>query len=293
MKGVASWFVIGGTDFTTQTNGSNVATIIVALQPWDERKSQRPATERDSRPRRSAAFAEVPEAFTFAFGLPPILGLSITGGFQFMLEDRAGGELTQLSQVADALVDAARKHPEIGNVVSTFRASVPAYSVDMDLDKLQTLGVPVTDAYNALQTFLGGLYVNDFNRFSHTWQVLMQAEPEFRNQPSDIDRFYVRSADGNMVPLGTLASVKPTTGPDVVYRYNRFRAIQILGGPRAGRQLAAKPSTRWKRSRRNAAVRLRLRMDRHHLSAEAGAGARRRHLRIRRRAGFPVPGRAL
>ncbi len=150
-----------------------------------------------------------------------------------MLEDRAGGDLQQLSDVADGLIDAAAQ-PELGTVISTFRASVPAYRVDMDTDKLQTLGIPVTDAYNALQTFLGGLYVNDFNRFGHTWQVLVQAEPQFRARPSDIDRFYVRSADGNMVPLGTLASVERSSGPEVVYRYNRFRAIQILGGPAPG-----------------------------------------------------------
>jgi len=233
IKGIASWFVIGGTDFATQTQGSNVATIIVALQPWDQRKS--PDLQLNAiLGRAQAGFAKVPEAFTFAFGLPPILGLSITGGFQFMLEDRAGGDLTQLSQVADSLVDDAHKQPEIGNIISTFRASVPGYAVNMDIDKLQTLGVPVSDAYNALQTFLGGLYINDFNRFSHTWQVLVQAEPEFRAQPTDINRFYVRSTQGNMVPLGTVVSVQPTTGPDVVYRYNRFRAIQILGGPARG-----------------------------------------------------------
>ena len=233
VKGISSWFVIGGTDFATQTQGSNVATIIVALLPWDQRKS--PDLQLNAiLGRAQAGFAKVPEAFTFAFGLPPILGLSITGGFQFMLEDRAGGDLTQLSQVADSLVDDAHKQPEIGNIISTFRSSVPGYAVNMDIDKLQTLGVPVSDAYNALQTFLGGLYINDFNRFSHTWQVLVQAEPEFRAQPSDINRFYVRSTDGNMVPLGTVASVEPTTGPDVVYRYNRFRAIQILGGPARG-----------------------------------------------------------
>ena len=99
---------------------------------------------------------------------------------------------------------------------------------------MQTLGIPVSDAYNTLQTFLGGLYVNDFNAFGHTWQVLVQAEPQFRAGPSDINRFYVRSTDGNMVPLGTLVSVKPTAGPDVVFRYNRFRAMQILGGPAPG-----------------------------------------------------------
>jgi hydrophobe/amphiphile efflux-1 (HAE1) family protein len=233
VKGVQSWFVIGGTDFTTQTNASNVATIVVITTPWEQRKSKDlqlnailAATQR--------ALSDVPEAFTIVFGFPPILGLGSTAGFQFMLEDRAGGELEQLSSVADSLVDAARKHREIGNVVNTFRSSVPGYSIDMNLDKLQTLGVPVADAYNTLQTFLGGLYVNDFNRFSHTWQVLIQAEPEFRNQPSDIDRFYVRSVDGNMVPMGTLASIKPSSGPEVVFRYDRYRAIQILGSPAAG-----------------------------------------------------------
>ena len=233
VKGIESWFVIGGTDFTTQTNASNVATIVAVTTPWDERKTKDlqlnailAATQR--------ALADVPEAFTTVFGFPPILGLSNTGGFQFMLEDRRGGELDQLGSVGDALVDAAHKHPEIGNIVNTFRSSVPGYSIDMNLDKLQTMGVPVTDAYNTLQTFVGGLYVNDFNRFSHTWQVLIQAQPEFRNQPSDIDRFYVRSVDGNMVPMGTLASIKPTTGPQVVFRYNRYRAIQILGSPAPG-----------------------------------------------------------
>ena len=167
--------------------------------------------------------------------------------------------------------------------MNTFRASVPAYSIDMDLDKLQTMGVPVTDAYNTLQTFLGGLYVNDFNRFSHTWQVLIQAEPEFRNQPSDIDRFYVRSTDGNMVPLGTLASIKPSTGPDVVFRYNRYRAIQILGAPAPGVSSGQAIDVMEKVAAQSLSDRLRLRMDRHHLSTKAGARSRRRDLRIRRR----------
>ena len=162
--------------------------------PWEKRKSKDLQLDCDSWPRTQRALADVPEAFTFAVRLSPDSRLeqhrrlSVHAG-----GSRRGGELDQLSNVADALVDAARKRPEIGNVINTFRSSVPAYSIDMDLDKLQTMGVPVTDAYNTLQTFLGGLYVNDFNRFSHTWQVLIQAEPEFRDQPLDIDRFYVRS----------------------------------------------------------------------------------------------------
>jgi multidrug efflux pump len=233
LPGVASYFVLGGTDIATQTSNSNVSTIIATLKPWEER------TGKDTQlgailGRAQAGFAKVPEAFTFAFGLPPILGLSTTGGFQFMLEDRAGGDVQSLSRAADSLVDATRRRREIANTISTFRVNVPAYDIKMDVDKLQTLGVPVTDAYNTLQTLLGGLYVNDFNVFGRTWQVLVQAEPEFRDNPSGIDRFYLRTNDGNMAPLGTFANIRMTTGPDVIYRYNRFRAIQLLGGPAPG-----------------------------------------------------------
>ncbi len=233
LPGVDRYFVLGGIDIATGTSNSNVATVITTLKPWEERKSKE--TQLNAiLGQAMARFASVPEAFTFSFGLPPILGLSVTGGFQFMLEDRAGVDVQSLARAADALVDEARRRPEVANVISTFRANVPAYNIDMDVAKLQTFGIPVTDAYNALQTFLGGLYVNDFNLFGHTWQVLVQAEPEFRDRPTDIDRFYVRSADGNMAPLGTLARVEPSSGPDVVYRYNRFRAIQLLGGPAPG-----------------------------------------------------------
>ncbi|MEO8049965.1 MAG: multidrug efflux RND transporter permease subunit [Acidobacteriota bacterium] len=233
LPGVDHYFVLGGTDIATQTSSSNVSTVIATLKPWDERKApseQLPAILAAA----GRGLSQVPEAFSFAFGLPPILGLSLTSGFQFMLEDRTGGDIQRLNQVADTLVDATRQRPELANVLSTFRGNVPAYDLKMDVDKLQTLGVPVPDAYNTLQTFLGGLYVNDFNAFSHTWQVLIQAETAYRNQPSDINRFYTRAKDGTMVPLGTVVSLKPTTGPDVVYRYNRFPAIQILGGPSPG-----------------------------------------------------------
>jgi multidrug efflux pump len=160
--------------------------------------------------------------------------LSTTGGFQFMLEDRTGGSVQDLAQAADVVVQAAAQRPELRNVVTTFRPNVPAYKVDVDLAKVQTLGIPVTDAYNTIQTFLGGLYVNDFNVFGRTWQVLVQAEPRFRTDPTDINRFYVRNGDGGMVPLGTLATVERTAGPDIVYRYNRYRGVQILGAPALG-----------------------------------------------------------
>jgi multidrug efflux pump len=233
LPGVDKFFVLGGLDLATGTSNSNVATLIATLKPWEERTT--PETQLSAILGGAfAGFSQVPEAFTFAFGLPPILGLSTTGGFQFMLEDRAGTDIATLSRTADALVDAARQRPELTSVISTFRSDVPAYTVKMDNAKLQTLGVPVTEAYNTLQSFVGGLYVNDFNAFGRTWQVVVQAEPEFRAQPSDIDRFYARTSTGSMVPLGTVASINATTGPDVIYRYNRFRAVQILGGPSPG-----------------------------------------------------------
>ena len=233
LPGVSTYFVLGGLDIATGTSNSNVATLIATLKPWEERHSKETQIE-SIIGQAQAQFAGVPEAFSFAFGLPPILGLSPTGGFQFMLEDRAGGDIQGLGKAADALVNAARQRPELANVISTFRANVPTYAVTMNNDKLQTMGIPLRDAYNTLQTFLGGLYVNDFNLFGRVWQVLVQAEQSYRNEPTDIQRFFVRTAEGEMVPLSTLASVEPSTGPDVIYRYNRFRAIQILGGPAPG-----------------------------------------------------------
>ncbi len=233
VPGVGGVLTLGGLDIATRTSASNAATLIVRLKPWDDRTSKELQFQAILA-RAQREFAKVPEAFTFAFGLPPILGLSATGGFQYMLEDRAGGDIASLANAADTVVQAARRYKEVGNIVSTFHPDVPQYKVDMDLAKLQTMNIPVTDAYNTLQTFLGGLYVNDFNAFGHTWQVLVQADPEFRTGPADVNRFYVRSNAGAMVPFGTLTSVKPASGPDVVYRYNRFRALQLLGSPARG-----------------------------------------------------------
>ena len=233
IPGVAGTFTLGGLDISTRTSSSNVATVITRLKPWDERTTpELQLTSIIARIQRD--LARIPEASTNAFGQPPIQGLSTTGGFQFMLEDRTGVGVEDLAQVADLTAQAARQRPEIANVVNTFRSNVPSYKVNLDLDKVEPLGIPATDAYDALQTFLGGLYVNDFNVFGRTWQVMVQAKPEFRTEPRDINRFYVRTGGGDMVPLGTLATVTATAGPDVIYRYNRNRAVQLIGTPAAG-----------------------------------------------------------
>ena len=226
--GVADTTTFGGFDFITQTNNSNVTTVIGTLTPWEDRKTQDLAFD-SILARLQQGLNAVEGAVAFAFGLPPILGLGSSGGFELMVEDRAGGSVAQLADVTGTLLNAAASRPELAFASTSFRTGVPQYKVEVDVEKVQTLGIPVTDVYNALQTFLGGRYVNDFNRFGRTWRVLMQSEPEFRDRPNDIQRFHVRTSRGDMVPLSTLATVNPMSGPEVVYRYNRFRTAQILG----------------------------------------------------------------
>ncbi|MBV9303690.1 MAG: multidrug efflux RND transporter permease subunit [Acidobacteriaceae bacterium] len=231
--GVQDVSVVGGLDLPTATNNSNVSTVFATLKPWDERKAKNMQFESILGSVQQRYYG-IKDGFIFAFGLPPILGLGTSNGFEFMLEDRAAGDVEALAQAADQLVAEARSRPELQNVVSTFRDTVPQYKINVDRDKGQTMGVPITDVYDALQTFLGGLYVNDFNRFGRTWRVYLQAEPEFRRQPADINRFYVRTGQGDMVPLSTLARTEATLGPEVIYRYNRYRAVKILGSAAPG-----------------------------------------------------------
>jgi multidrug efflux pump subunit AcrB len=167
-------------------------------------------------------------------GLPPILGLSTQGGFEFQLLDLRDQGVNELARVADQLAATARQRPELANVFSNFSVNTPALALRFDREKARTLGIPDTDVYDALQTYLGGLYVNLFNRFGRTWQVLLEAESDFRRDPEDITRFYVRARDGLMVPLSTLVSTQPTNAPDTIYRYNRYRSAKLVGGPAPG-----------------------------------------------------------
>src|SRR5712671_1949156 len=226
--GVEAVTTLGGLDRLTNTINSNVSTVIALLNPWDEREAMH-LDQQTILQQVQPKLSQLQSAIVFGFGLPPILGLGASGGFELMLQDRTDGDLTRLSDVTQAFVQAARQRPEIASINTGLRTTVPQFRVDLDTDKAQTLGVPVTDVYSALQTFLGGLYVNDFNRFGRTWRVLMQAEPQYRVRPDDINQFHVRGRDGDMIPLSTLVNVRAVSGPDVVYRYNRFRAAHLTG----------------------------------------------------------------
>ena len=188
--------------------------------------------------------AAIPDALVTAFNPPPIRGLGSTGGFQLQVEDIAGGSLANLARQTQALIDEARALGRRQRASSPrFRANVPQYAIDIDRTKVKTLGLTLSDVFAALQTYLGGYYVNDFNRFGRVYRVFVQAEGAVRARPEDVSQLYARNATGEMVPLGTLATVKPIVGPQTISHYNLFRTAAINGeaarGKSSGQAIAA------------------------------------------------------
>jgi HAE1 family hydrophobic/amphiphilic exporter-1 len=180
--------------------------------------------------------AAVPEAVAFPFAPPTISGFGSAGGFNFLLQDRSGTlSVAELGVQVRAFLDAARKRPELANLFTSFDPGVPQVAVDLDREKARKLGVRVDEVFSTLQAILGGVYVNDFNRFGRLYRVFVQAEAEARQQPSDIGSFYVRSrTTDDMVPLSTLLTVKPGSGTEITNRFNLYRSVEISGAPAAG-----------------------------------------------------------
>jgi hydrophobe/amphiphile efflux-1 (HAE1) family protein len=231
--GVLGANLFGGFDALTGTSPPNVGSAFVTLTPWDERGAEGLSLEAifaSVRPRLAA----IPGARVFALNPAPIRGLSRTGGFELQVQDRAGGEIGDLAAAAQRVVEAAEQSPELQNVFTTFRPSAPQARVHVDRAKARSLGVPVSDVFETLQVFLGGLYVNDFDRFGRLFRVFAQAEGELRARPDDVQRLWVRSERGEMVPLSTLARVEREVGPRDIPHYNVYRAARIQGEPAPG-----------------------------------------------------------
>ncbi len=179
---------------------------------------------------------------------PAIPGLGITAGFQIWIEQKGAGNYGQLAEIVDKIIAKARTRPEIlSGVNTTIRANGQQLLADVDREKAEVLGVPIQDAYGTLQTMFGSLYVSQFPKDSRLYQVVLQAEPQFRLTPEDIGRFYVKNTDGEMVPLSALVNTKYVVGPDLVTRFNNYPAIAINGSPaRASvRVRRSRPSARW------------------------------------------------
>lgn len=232
--GVQYYNTIGGFSLLTRISASYQGFFFVALKPWDQRHSDQLQAQGIIRTLNKAMAEEVPEATAFSFMPPSIPGLGSSGGFSFWLQDRSGGSVDFLDQNLQKFLEACRKRPELTAVSSPFSASVPQIFADVDRDKVLKQGVAVTDVYQTMQAFLGGLYLNQFNRFGRQWRVFLQAEGEERLSDRDIGQFYVRNNDGNMVPLSALATTRRISGPEYTNRFNLYRAAQVLGSAAPG-----------------------------------------------------------
>jgi HAE1 family hydrophobic/amphiphilic exporter-1 len=232
--GVKSFSGISGFSLLSNTSASYTGFYFLQLEPWDERITPELSANGLMQSLNQEMRKEIPEAIAFAFGPPAIPGLGTAGGFTFMLQDRSSGSVQQLTEMLDKLTAEARKRPEIASLVTTFRASVPQLFVDVDQDRVLKQGLQFGEVYQTLQAFLGGAFVNQFNRFGRQWKVYLQAEPEYRTSVDKINNFYVRNSKGEMTPLASLVSVKRISGPEYTNRFQMFRSIQINGSPSPG-----------------------------------------------------------
>jgi HAE1 family hydrophobic/amphiphilic exporter-1 len=232
--GVGHYATIVGFSLLTRVTASNNGFYFVGLKPYSERDG--PGLDARSLVNRlNVEFRrQIPEAIAFAVMPPSIPGLGSQGGFSFWLQDRSGGSVEFLDQNLQKFLVAARRRPELAGVTSPFSAAVPQVYADVDRDKVLKQGIALGDVYQTMQAYLGGLFVNQFNRFGRQWRVFLQAEGAGRTNAADIAQFYVRNNDGNMVPLSTLQTPRRIAGPQYTNRFNVYRAAQVTGAAAPG-----------------------------------------------------------
>jgi multidrug efflux pump len=214
-----------GFDFIGGGFRNNAATIFVTQKHWDLRK----VTTQQLVGEFFMKTAHIKDALVLAFGPPAIFGLGTAGGYEFYVQNRGNGGSAKLAQVTQQLLGRLNSDPMLGGAQTLWRSNVPQLHVDVDREKAKTLGVPVDEVFNTLAATLGSYYVNDFNKFGRTWQVLMSAEPRYRNRPDDVGAVWVRSSRGEMIPLRSLAKVTYSSGPDSLDRFNNLPAVKIIG----------------------------------------------------------------
>ena len=234
MPGVQYYTTVEGFSLLSQVQATYNASFFVTLKPWSERKK---SGEQYSaiRARLNSELGKLPEATVSAIAPPSIPGIGTSGGFTFILEDRSGKQdPAVLTQNVEKFMEAARKRPEISGVLTTYLPNVPQVFVNVDRDKVLKQGVPLGDVYRTLQTFMGGYFVNYFNRFGRQWQVYLQAEDEFRTRAENVGLFYVRNNQGQPVPLSSFTQIEHRTGPEFIMHYNEYPCAQINGTAAAG-----------------------------------------------------------
>src|SRR6059058_5164544 len=233
---------IPGVQYTTSVIGFSLLSLVqntysafffVTFKPWSERtKPEEQYTAIKANINKQ--LAGLTDGLAFAFPPPAIPGVGTAGGFQFILEDRAGKDVAFLAQNLKTFLDAARKRPELGTLIPTFLPNVPQVFVNVDRDKVIKQGIDLGQVYQTLQTFMGGFFVNYFNRFGRTWQVYIEAEGDYRTDAKNVGQFFVRNANGNPVPLDAISTIQNISGPEFTLRYNEYRAAQINGSAAPG-----------------------------------------------------------
>jgi multidrug efflux pump len=226
--GVQTYNTVVGFSLLSFVNTTYNAFYFVTLKPWDERVPEGLTAEVITR-RLNQRLAKLPEAQAFSFSPPAIPGVGTSGGATFMLEDRSGQGVEFLAQNTDRFLQAARKRPEFASLTTTFIPTVPQVFADVDRDKVLKQGVDLGAVYKTLQAFMGGVFVNYFNRFGRVWQVYVEAEGGFRTEADNVGQFRVRNSDGQAVPLSTFVKMRTTYGPEFTVRFNGYRAAQING----------------------------------------------------------------
>ncbi|MDR2034640.1 MAG: multidrug efflux RND transporter permease subunit [Helicobacteraceae bacterium] len=224
---------MSGFDITSSSLKSSSGVMFVGLKDWAER------TKPEEKSPALAAqfmgqFMQNPDAMLFAMSPPPIMGLSMGGGFEMHVQDRTGGSIQQLSDYVNQIVAAANQHPKLTQVRSTIDVNTPQYHVELDRDKAKLLGVSLSDLFGAMQATFGAYYVNDFNMFARAFRVMVQSEADFRRSPENLDDVFVRTNTGGMIPLSSIVKVRRSVGPDVVQRFNLFVSAKIDGEPALG-----------------------------------------------------------
>jgi HAE1 family hydrophobic/amphiphilic exporter-1 len=209
------------------------ATFFVNFKPWDERTT-RAEQFQTLKAHLNQQLSKLPTAVAFGFSPPAIPGVGTAGGFTFILEDRSGGDIPFLAKNVSAFLEAARKRPEIASLSTTFLPNVPQKFVDVDRDKVLKQGVNLNDVYRTIQAFMGGYFINYFNRFGRQWQVYVEAEGDYRADAENVGQFYVRNKNGENVPLSTLTTIASRVGPEFTLRFNEYRSAQINGSAAPG-----------------------------------------------------------
>ena len=231
---VEGFNTITGYSLLTSAYSSNMGFFFVQLKAWGERTTPETHANGVVAALNREFARNIPEAQAAAFGPPAIPGLGTGAGFTMQIQDRTGRSPDYLAQQTQAFLAAARKRPEIGRIGTLYRANVPQIYADIDRSKVLKTGVPLADVNTTLGALLGSAYVNDFNRFGRVYKVYVQAEPDFRRDPKQLGLFFVRSATGDMVPLDTLVTTRPTSGPEFTNRFNLFRSAELTGVPAPG-----------------------------------------------------------